>query len=167
MKAKARLLGPAIAALLAAGIACWYFFIRIPPVTAEYLQGEWVQDPDFLQHAGENLDAQRAEVDQWENYEFAFQGSRLTAWRNVFDDGKKDMAGWAKGRGTSFSSEFTLAPAKNATVLRYTDHTPAPAEAMLARDKEKIAVSIGDRKFRLIKAPADNLRARNLLPAQK
>lgn len=163
MSAKIRNIGLSSAALIAFAVAAWYFFVRIPPVTVEYLQGEWVQDPDFLQHAGEDLDAQKREVDLWENYEFSFKDTHLQGWRMVFDDGAKNMSGWAEGRGTVFESDYTLTPAGKVVIARFTDHKKSPVEAALAREGTKIAVSIGDRRFRLMKAPATNLRARNIL----
>jgi hypothetical protein len=159
------LIGGLCTAALVAGGAAWFFMVRIPPVTAEFLQGEWVQDPSFIQHAGENLDAQKAEIDHWENYEFVFKGARLTGWRNVFD-GAKAMNGWADGRGVSFESEYSLAPGDKATLLRFTDHAKAPAELRMNREGANVTVSIGDRRFRLTKGTAANLRARNLVPAQ-
>ena len=153
MTPKARNLGLLSAAILVAGVAVWFFLIRIPPVTAEFLQGEWIQDPEFLQHAGQDLDAQKREIDLWENYEFLFKGQHLSGWRLTFDDGAKNMSGWAEGHGVAFESDFTLAPAKKATLLRFTDHTNAPAEAHLSREGEKVALVLGDRRLRLMKSP--------------
>ena len=153
------------AGIIVAAIVAWFFLTRAKPITVEFLQGEWVQDPDFLQHAGEELDAQKAEVDHWENYEFVFNGPRLTGWRMTFDDGAKGMTGWAEGRGVSFESDFTLAPVEKATALRFTDHKKAPAELRLSREGENIAVTYGDRKLRLAKGKASNLRARKIIPA--
>lgn len=136
-----------------AGVAAWFFLIRIPPVTVEFLQGEWIQDPEFLQHAGQDLDAQKREIDLWENYEFLFKGQHLSGWRLTFDGGAKNMSGWAEGQGITFESEYTLAPAKKGTLLRFTDHTKAPAEARLSREGEKIALALGDRSLRLMKSP--------------
>ena len=136
-----------------AGVTVWFFLVRIPPVTAEFLQGEWIQDPEFLQHAGQDLEALKREIDLWENYEFLFKGQHLSGWRLTFDDGAKNMSGWAEGRGIAFESEFTLAPAKKATLLRFTDHTKASAEAHLSREGEKVALALGDRRLRLMKSP--------------
>lgn len=166
MNVNARRLGLASAALVILAAVGWFFFVRVPLVTAEFLQGEWVQDPDFLQHAGEDLDAQKAEIDHWENYELVFKGKQVTGWRNVFEDGTKSMSGWAEGRGTSFQSDFELAKAKSAMLLRFTDHAKAPVEATLVREGAKIAMSIGDRKLRLMKGTAANLKARSLLSQQ-
>lgn len=158
---------PAMVAVVAwtGAIAVWFFFVRVPPVTAEFLQGEWVQDPNFLQHAGGNLDAQKSEIDHWENYEFLFKGQRLTGWRNVFD-GAKNMTGWAEGRGVSFESDYTLAPASKTTLLRFSDHAKAAAEAQIARDRQGVLMTLGDRRLRLVKSPAPNLRAREIIPSK-
>jgi hypothetical protein len=164
MNVNARKLGLAAATLIVLAVAGWFLFVRVPLLTVEFLQGEWVQDPDFLQHAGEDLDAQKAEIDHWENYELVFKGKQLTGWRNIFEDGTKNMSGWAEGRGASFQSDFELASGKKAMQLRFTDHAKAPAEATLVRDGAKIVVSIGDRKLRIMKGAASNLRARSLLP---
>ena len=153
-------------AVIFAALAAWFFLVRVKPVTVEFLQGEWVQDPDFLQHAGAELDAQKAEIDHWENYEFAFTGQRLTGWRMTYDDGSKNMNGWAEGKGVSFASDFTLAPADKAIALRFTDHAKAPAELRLIREGERIAVTLGERKLRLLKSNASNLRARKAISAQ-
>lgn len=153
MTLKARNLGLLSAVIAMAGVTVWFFLVRIPPVTAEFLQGEWIQDPEFLQHAGQDLEAQKREIDLWENYEFLFKGQHLSGWRLTFDDGAKNMSGWAEGRGIAFESEFTLAPAKKATLLRFTDHTKAPAEAHLSREGEKVALVLGDRRLRLMKSP--------------
>lgn len=139
---------------------------RIRPVTAADLAGEWVQDPGFLQNTTD-LDAQKREIDHWENYEFAFQGSRLTAWRLVFDDAKRDDAGWAQpGQGAHFDSDYTLASGAKTTLLKFTDETRTPREAKLAReDAGKLTVTLDGRTFRLQKAPAENLRTRKLIAA--
>lgn len=154
-----------IAGLAIAAIAAWFFLVRVKPVTVEFLQGEWIQDPEFLQHAGAELDAQKAEIDHWENYEFVFNGQHLTGWRMTFDDGAKGMTGWAEGKGVSFDSDFTLDPSDKAIALRFTDHKKAPAELRLSREGENIAVTYGDRKLRLAKRKASNLRARGIIPA--
>ena len=65
----------------------------------------------------------------------------------------KNMSGWAEGRGIAFESDFTLAPADKATLLRFTDHAKAPAEARLSREGEKLALTLGDRRLRLMKSP--------------
>ena len=163
--ARKGLIGGLCAAALVAGSVAWFFIVRIPPVTSEFLEGEWVQDPTFIQHAGDNLDAQKAEIDHWENYEFVFKGARLTGWRNVFDGGKA-MNGWADGRGVAFESDYTLAPSDKATLMRFTDHSKAAAEARVIREGANISVVIGDRRFRLVKGSAANLRTRNLVPAR-
>ena len=154
-----------IAAVGVAVIAAVLSLFRVKPITAEFLQGEWIQDPEFLQHAGAELDAQKAEIDHWENYEFVFNGQRLTGWRMTFDDGTKGMTGWAEGKGVSFESEFTLTPADKTTALRFTDHKKAPTELRLSRDGKNLAVTCGERKLRLAKSKAANLRARGLIPA--
>ena len=151
--ARKGLIGGLCAAALVAGSVAWFFIVRIPPVTSEFLEGEWVQD------------AQKAEIDHWENYEFVFKGARLTGWRNVFDGGKA-MNGWADGRGVAFESDYTLAPSDKATLMRFTDHSKAAAEARVIREGANISVLIGDRRFRLVKGSAANLRTRNLVPAR-
>ena len=161
-----RTLGPRIwkaatgtgVAIMAAS-AVWFFAFRVPPITEEFLQGEWVQDPDFLQHAGQDLDAQKKEIDMWENYEFAFVGRHLSGWRIMFVESAKNMGGWMEGKGVEFESDYTLASANKAVSLRFTDHTQMPAELQLAREGDKIAVAAGERKMRLIKGIAANLRA--------
>lgn len=153
-------------AVIFAALAAWFFLVRVKPVTVEFLQGEWVQDPNFLQHAGDKLDAQKAEIDHWENYEFAFTGTHLTVWRMTFDDGAKNMGGWAEGKGVSFESDYTLTPADKAIALRFTDHAKAATELHLAREAENIAVTLGDRKLRLVKSSASNLRARKIIPTK-
>jgi hypothetical protein len=161
---RSRLIVLLVLALGGAG-ALWFFFGRTRPVTAQDLQGEWVQDPEFLQNAGADLDAQKRELEHFENYQFAFQGARLTGWCLVFDDGQRDGTGWAQGKGVSFVSDFALAPGKGATLLKFTDHTKAAREAQLAWERDKLNVSLGERKLRLMKKTADQLRARNLIAA--
>lgn len=137
--------------------------VQSRPLTAAELQGEWVQDPDFLQHAGADLEAQKREIDQWENYEFVFNGQRLTAWRMVHDEATRDAAGWSQGKGAHFESDYSMAPADKAVTLTFTDNAKAQQQAVIGWDGEHIAVSLGERKFRLKRAPADNLRARKLV----
>lgn len=157
-----RLVVAGVAAAIA-GLVLFLWLGRTRPVTAQDLQGEWVQDPDFIQHAGSDLDAQKREVDEWENYQFAFSGAKLTGWRLIFDDGKRDGVGWAQGKGVSFESDFALSPAKDATLLKFTDHAKTAREASVAWEGDKLSVALGDRKFRLVKKQADQLRARNLV----
>lgn len=164
MNVNTRKFGVVSAALALLAAVGWFFFVRVPLVTVEFLQGEWVQDPDFLQHAGADLDAQKAEIDLWENYELAFKGKQLTGWRNVYDDGAKNMSGWAEGRGAAFQSDFELASERKAMLIKFTDHAKAPVEATLVRDGAKITVSISNRKLRMMRGPAANLRARSMLP---
>jgi|GEM_PF-6228229 len=144
-----------------------YFVQRTRPVTVAELQGEWVQDPEYLQNAGADLDAQKREVEEWENYQFAFHGNHLTAWRLVFDGAPRDSAGWAQGRGISFESDYTLQRVKGAVRMDFTDQAKAPAAARLVweNNKDKLVVRINDRAFRLIKGQADQLRARKLIAA--
>jgi hypothetical protein len=152
-------------ALLVAGV--WAFVaLRTRPVTAEQLAGEWVQDPDFVQNGGGDLDAQKREIDHWENYEFAFRGQRLSGFRLVFDESKRDDAGWAQpGQGAHFESDFTLGPGQKATLLKFTDQTKTAREGRLAWDGDKVRVTLGDREFRLRRGPAENLRLRKLIAA--
>ncbi len=157
-------IGASVAIMAALGV--WFFAFRIPPITEEFLQGEWVQDPDFLQHAGQDLDAQKNEIDRWENYEFAFAGKHLSGWRILFAESAKNMGGWTEGKGVEFESDYTLAAVNKAVSLRFTDHTQAPAELRLAREGDKIAVAAGERKLRLIKGIAANLRASKPIPAK-
>ncbi len=148
------------------GLVLFLWLGRTRPVTAQDLQGEWVQDPDFIQHAGADLDAQKREVDEWENYQFAFSGAKLTGWRLIFDDSKRDGLGWAQGRGVSFESDFALSPVKGGSMLKFSDHAKTAREAGLAWEGEKLTVALGERKFRLVRKEADQLRARNLVAGQ-
>jgi hypothetical protein len=152
--------------LATAAIAFGAYFVvvksRVRKLTARELQGEWVQDRDFIQHA-DDLDAQRREVETWEDYEFAFAGTKLTGWRLVYSGTERDPNGWAKGTGVPFESEFTLANERDATVLRFTDHAKADCAAQVMWEGDKLAVTLGDRKFRLVKQPAEKLRIRKLV----
>jgi hypothetical protein len=143
----------------------WALVQRTRPVTAEQLAGEWVQDPDFLQNVGD-LDAQKREIDRWENYEFAFRGQRVSGWHLVFEDAKRDDAGWAlPGQGAHFESDFALGPAPKATLLKFTDQTKTAREARLAWDGDMVRVTMGAREFRLRRGTAENLRTRKLISA--
>jgi hypothetical protein len=161
MSRKSLLLGfVALGLAVAFGI---YFLTRTRPVTVAELQGEWVQDPDYLQNAGADLDAQKREVDEWENYQFAFHGTHLTGWRLVFDSASRDGLGWAQGKGVSFESDYTLAKVKGATKLTFIDYSKAARDAQLVWEQDKLFVHLGDRALRLIRRPADQLRVRNLI----
>lgn len=155
------------ALILVLGAAVLFWFSHAKPVRAEDLEGEWVQDPDFLQFAGSDLDSQKREIDRWENYEFAFRGQNMTAWHLLYDESRKDFAGWAQGEGTYFHSEFTLGLTKGGTLLKFTDQQKLAREARLTWEGPKLAVAMGDRKFRLMKQPAPNLRTRGLIAGQK
>jgi hypothetical protein len=152
-----------------AAVAAWLFVAceKAPPLhrplTVAELKGEWVQDPDFLQNAGEDLEAQKREIDGWENYEFAFADTRLTGWQLVHDEASRDASGWSQGKGMHFESDYTLAPAAKEVTLSFTDAEKAARQAKLAWDGDKLAVTIGDRKFRLKRAAAENLRTRKLV----
>lgn len=161
---RSRLIATVVVLLALTGAATWWF-TRTRPVTAEDLQGEWVQDPDFVQHVGSDLEAQRKELEHYEDYQFAFRGAKLTGYRLIHDGTKTDSVGWSIGQSVTFESDFTLAPAKAATLLKFQDHTKSPREAQLAWEKDKLTVSLGDRKFRLVKSPADQLRSRKLIAA--
>jgi hypothetical protein len=159
-----RIISAAAVLAVLAGLAAWWL-TRTRPVTTQDLQGEWVQDPEFLQNPGEDLVSQRKEVEQYENYQFAFSGSKLTGYRMIHDEGKTDSLGWSVGKGVSFESDYALAPARNATLLKFQDHTKAAREAQLAWEKDKLTVALGERKFRLMKGKAEQLRARKLIAA--